>query len=245
VARLDDQDFVRDQYRSQECLATRVSVWRPGADGRWPQDVAMAALAAAAPARLLEVGCGTGAFAERCAAELGCDIVALDASAEMVRATAARGVRAVVGDAQRLPFHDGEFDCAVAAWMLYHVADIDRALAELARVLRPGGRLVAVTNGEGSLRELYAAVGGGKLTSTFSSENGGEQLGRHFARVERHDVETRAVFPDRAAAAAYLASLGRDGLVEQLADAPWPLVATGATSVFVAEVALEATPPPN
>ncbi len=44
-----------------------------------------------------------------------------------------------------LPFGEGEFDVAVAAWMLYHAPDLDRALAELARVLKPAGRLVAVT----------------------------------------------------------------------------------------------------
>ena len=101
-----------------------------------------------------EVGCGTAALAARCVEELGCEVVALDASAEMVRATQARGVDAMTGDVQQLPFPDGAFDCTVAAWMLYHVPDLDRGVAELARVLRPGGRLVAITNGRESLAEL-------------------------------------------------------------------------------------------
>src|SRR5439155_23857328 len=75
------------------------------------------------------------------------------------RADAARGVEALVGDVQDLPFADGSFDCALAAWMLYHVPELDRGLAELARVLRRGGRLVAVTNSEWSLRELWELVG--------------------------------------------------------------------------------------
>ena len=178
--RLDDRDFVRGQYRSPERLETRISVWRPGPDGRTPQDVALALLAAAAPARLLEVGCGTGALAARCAAELGCEVVALDASAEMVRATQALGIAAMTGDVQELPFPDGAFDCAVAAWMLYHVPDLDRGVAELARVLRPGGRLVAITNGRESLAELYDLTGGERRDSTFSSENGADALRRHF-----------------------------------------------------------------
>ena len=57
------------------------------------------------------------------------------------RADARAGVDARVGDVQDLPFEDGEFDCAVAAWMLYHVPDVERALAELARVLRPADGL--------------------------------------------------------------------------------------------------------
>ena len=233
--RLDDQEFVRGQYRSPERLETRISVWQPGPDGRTPQDVALSLLTAAAPARLLEVGCGTGALAARCVAELGCEVVALDASAEMVHATQARGIHAMTGDVQELPFPDGAFDCAVAAWMLYHVPDLDRGVAELARVLRPGGRLVAITNGRGSLAELYDLAGGERRDSTFSSENGADVLGRHFARVDRHDVEVRAVFADRTAAAAYLETLERGDLAARLPADMGRLVARGATTVFAAD----------
>jgi SAM-dependent methyltransferase len=235
--RLDDQEFVRGQYRSPERLETRISVWQPGPDGRTPQDVALSLLTAAAPAQLLEVGCGTGALAARCVAELGCEVVALDASAEMVRATQARGIDVMTGDVQELPFADGAFDCAVAAWMLYHVPDLDRGVAELARVLRPGGRLVAITNGRGSLAELYDLAGGERRASTFSSENGAEVLGRHFAQVERRDVDVRAVFANRAAASAYLETLQRGDLAARLPADMGRLVARGATTVFAADTA--------
>jgi SAM-dependent methyltransferase len=235
MVRLDDEGFVQGQYGSTSRLETRISVWRAGPDGRTAQDVALELLAATAPARLLEVGCGTGSLAERCAAELRCDVTALDSSAAMVRATAAHGLHAMIGDVQELPFADGAFDCAVAAWMLYHVPDLGRAIAELARVLRPGGRLVAITNGEDSLRELWEAVGSEKLPSTFSRENGAESLGRHFAHVERHDVEATAVFADRAAAGAYMETLERGELADRLPDGPWPLIARGAPTVFAAD----------
>ena len=70
--------------------------------------------------------------------------------------TAARGVEARVADVQDLPFADDSFDVVAAMWMLYHVPDLDRGLAEVRRVLRPGGRLVAVTNGDGHTAELRA-----------------------------------------------------------------------------------------
>ncbi len=235
--RLDDEDFVRGQYRSPAKLETRISVWHPDDQGRWPQDVALEALAAVKPARLLEVGPGTGAFAARCAAELSCQVVALDSSPEMIAATAARRVAAVLGDVHQLPFADGAFDAAVAAWMLYHTADLNRAIGELARVLRPGGRLVAVTNGREHLAELYELVGADTLESSFSRENGAARLERHFATVERQDVRTRAVFPDRAAAAAYLETLDRGELVGRLPEFSEPLVAHGAPTVFVADKA--------
>jgi SAM-dependent methyltransferase len=233
--RLDEGDFVRGQYRSTERLETRVSVWQPDADGRWPQDVALAALAEPRRERLLDVGCGTGAFAARCAAELGCGVVALDSSPEMVGAAKAHGVEAVVGDAQRLPFADGTFDGAVAAWMLYHVPDVGLAIAELARVLRPGGRLVAITNGRDHLAELWQMVGAEGFQSSFSRESGGALLEASFDLVERRDVHTRAVFADRASAAAYLATLDRGELAARLPEFGWPLVARGAPTVFVAD----------
>lgn len=70
--RLEDDDLVRDQYRTTEKLETRISVWCPDSEGRWPQDVAVEALAEVGPTTLLEVGSGKGALAERCAAELSC-----------------------------------------------------------------------------------------------------------------------------------------------------------------------------
>jgi SAM-dependent methyltransferase len=243
VARLDDDEFVREQYRSTVNLETRTSVWLPDAQGRSPQDVALKALTDAAPARLLEVGCGTGTFAGRCARELGCEVVALDSSRVMVAATRAAGVEAVLGDVRRLQFADGSFDAAVAAWMLYHVDELDLAIAELARVLSPGGRLVAITNGRDHLAELWEAVGAGNPGTSFSRENGAKQLERRFASVRRHDVETRAVFPDRLAAATYLATLERSDLAERLPELPEPLIARGTPTVFVADEPRSGTTP--
>jgi hypothetical protein len=56
--RLDDDDFVRGQYGTTAKLEARMSVWHPDDEGRWPQDVALTALAQLKPERLLEVGAG-------------------------------------------------------------------------------------------------------------------------------------------------------------------------------------------
>jgi hypothetical protein len=64
-----------------------------------------------------------------------------------------RGLRA---DAAALPFADGAFDAVVAMHMLYHLPDPAKGIAEMARVLKPGGFLAATTNGAGNMRKLYA-----------------------------------------------------------------------------------------
>jgi len=108
----------------------------------------------------------------------------------MVELQRSKGIDARVGDVQELQFAEGEFDVAVAAWMLYHVPDLDRGVGELARVLAPGGTLVAVTNAVDHLEELWdlaqRATSMGRFT--FRSENGEEVLRRHFARIERREA---------------------------------------------------------
>jgi SAM-dependent methyltransferase len=185
------------------------------------------------------VGSGRGELAERILRETGAEVVAVDQSERMVELALARGVDARVGDVQSLPFADGSFDCAVAAWMLYHVPDLDRGLAELARVLRPGGRLVAVTNSENSLRELWAQFGErSRRVQPFSAENGEPRLRRHFAHVERRDCVGTVTFPDWNAAHCYVASsVTRAELADDLPRFEGPLVASRRSVVFVAETA--------
>ena len=231
---MDDAESVRAQYATEEKLETRRAVWHPTADGRDPVELAAAVIRASGPRRVLEVGCGTGAFAERLTDELPhAEVVATDQSPRFAELTAARGVAARVADVQELPFPDDAFDVVAALWMLYHVPDLDRGLAEIRRVLRPGGRFVAVTNGNEHTADLRREAGGEPLVTQFSSENGEEALLRHFDQVHREDLATRAIFPDHAAAAAYLATL-QDGFDWRLPAFEGPREYAGHVTVFVA-----------
>jgi SAM-dependent methyltransferase len=229
-----DPARVAAQYASESRLDTRRSVWRESADGRSPVESAARAIREAQPTTVLEVGCGGGQFAARIAAENPqARVVATDLSPRMAELAAARGVVAQVADVSALPFEDGAFDVVAAMWMLYHVPDLDRGLAELRRVLRPGGLLVAVTNGDEHTADLRREAGGAPLVTAFSSENGEPALRRHFTEVAREDIATQAVFDDHAAAASYLASFD-EGLAAAL---PWfegPRTYAGATTVFTA-----------
>lgn len=99
------------------------------------------AVGVGAGTRLLDVATGPG-YAAAKASERGADAVGLDFSETMLDHARAHvpGVEFVLGDATALPFEDGTFDAVVAAFVLLHLAAPERAVAEAARVLRPGGR---------------------------------------------------------------------------------------------------------
>ena len=202
---LNDPCVVAAEYANERGLEGRRAAYRFSTGPDAPQ-MAFDAVAEVAPRRVLEVGCGPGELAARIKDELGADVVAVDISPRMVELARGRGVDARVGDVQELPFAAASFDCAVAAWMLYHVPEPDRALAELARVLEPGGRLVAVTNAPDHLRELRALLGlpTDRAAHPFSAANGEELLRRHFDRVEVRDAAGTVRFPNRDEVVAYV-----------------------------------------
>jgi SAM-dependent methyltransferase len=132
--------------------------------------------------RLLDLGCGGGRHAFQ-AARLGARVVALDAEADevaQVRATIGAmldageigdkdAAGAVQGDALHLPFADGAFDRVIAAEVLEHIPDDTAAMAELARVLRPGGTMAVTVPRLGpeavnwALSDEYHNVPGGHI----------------------------------------------------------------------------------
>jgi ubiquinone/menaquinone biosynthesis C-methylase UbiE len=105
-----------------------------------------ARLAGAMRGRIIEVGCGTGLnFAHY---EASAEVVAIEPihdfrnlAAERAAAAAAR-IEVIEGDAQALDFPDASFDAAFVTLVFCSVPDADRGLAELRRVVRPGGRVV-------------------------------------------------------------------------------------------------------
>ena len=104
-------------------------------------DPLLDAVGAGPGTRLLDVATGPGYVAAR-AAERGADPVGLDFSETMLAHARAHmpGVEFVHGDATDVPFEDASFDAVVAAFVLLHLGAPERAVAEAARVLRPGGR---------------------------------------------------------------------------------------------------------
>ena len=253
-----DDAALREQYRTADKLRARMALHQdfslnPEDFHRWLFE----RLEAPAGARVLELGCGDGSLWRKNAERVppGWRVTLVDRSRGMLEA--AREVLerfpAEVtfhrADAQDLPLQDASFDLVMANHMLYHVPDVARALAEVRRVLAPGGRFYAATNGVTHMQELHDVVaeqlpGGSEPPSVegFSLENGGAQLRRVFRSVELHTypdaLEVGAVEP----LLVYILSLGRaapgakEGLRAALERrlAQGPMRITKATGLFVA-----------
>ena len=239
MSRLDDPALVASEYADESRLRRRAAGYA-GAGTRDDARVPLVdAVIAAAPGRVLEVGCGWGELAEWIARETGVEVVAIDLSPRMVELTRERGIEAAVADVQELPFADGAFDLVVAAWMLYHVPDLECGLAEIARVLRPGGTFVAATNSRFHLQELRELVGSGPSTLKFAREDGEEHLRPHFAVIDRIDVDGVLELTDRAGVEDYVsASISMSPFIANLpSQIAVPFVARRGSSVFIAEKA--------
>ena len=97
--------------------------------------------------RVLDVGCGDGQVA-RALAAAGCAVTGIDPTARNLEVARERGggPEYVEGAADDLPFPDAHFDAVVACLVFEHIDDVDAAIAEVARVLRPGGRFAFFLN---------------------------------------------------------------------------------------------------
>jgi SAM-dependent methyltransferase len=128
--------------------------------------------------RVLDVACGTGGVALR-AARAGADVVGIDISADQLakarRAAAAEGLEIQLdeGDCQELPYGDAEFDAVASAFGAIFADDHARMAAELARVCRPGGRLVLTAWQKDAWSDVHTKAG-----RTFSPETDAREWSR-------------------------------------------------------------------
>jgi SAM-dependent methyltransferase len=145
----------------------REAVWRAVPEDAWPERFAARRaflLANVHPGqRVLDLGAGDGAFAAELRAA-GCEVVAIDVAEEALRRARARvpGLDiARVDEGTPLPFDEDAFDVVWAGEVLEHVADVVGLLAEVRRVLRWGGALLATTPYHGRVALAATALRGG------------------------------------------------------------------------------------
>jgi demethylmenaquinone methyltransferase / 2-methoxy-6-polyprenyl-1,4-benzoquinol methylase len=187
--------------RRYDELSAALSFWQ---DPRWRRAL-VSAVAPAAGERVLDVATGTGMVAAELLARADCSVVGIDQSPQMLAGARARfagversRVELMEGQAESLPFADGSFDGLTFTYLLRYVDDPRATVRELARVVRPGGRVASLEFGVppwASARaawRVYTAVGLPALGALASREwaRVGRFLGPSIRGFyERHPVE--------------------------------------------------------
>ncbi|MCP3933974.1 MAG: methyltransferase domain-containing protein [Actinomycetia bacterium] len=220
-----DQNYLRDeQYRDATLLAKRARLHKEfnTAEVGWFDWVAE--WFDLQPGQsILECGCGAGWLWEETSIDIptGVSITFTDLSEGMVAEATSRvaslglfaDVAGQAADLQALPFESGTFDRVVANHMLYHLPDPETGVAELARVIRSDGVVVAATNGSHHMRELWSiraeVFGMAPVDNTldvFGADVGFPVLRRHFADVRWEHYEDSLRVSDNQAVLDYLCS---------------------------------------
>ena len=174
---------------------------------------------------LLELGCGPGTLWQENPHRVpaGWRIRLTDFSPGMVAAarqnlTGRDQFTFELVNAQSIPYDEASFDAVMAHYMLYHVPDRQKALAEIARVLKPGGHFFAMTVGENHLLELFEMLHEfdpdeeSRLSPTpFLLENGADQISTFFTSTELRRYEDSLAITETGPLVDYILSSFRLG----------------------------------
>lgn len=202
---------VDEQYRTDANLRARVETHQRYTVGPELEPAVDARLSLDGGESLLDVGTGYGDFPARLrAANHNGRLVGLDQQAGMIDHARRRhaDITFIRGDVEQLPFDDASFDVITSRHMLYHVPDIGRALREMHRVLRVGGRFLAVTNTRDTMAAFWSviadaakhdaslqALNRGSVGLRFADHNAEPFIREAFGNVIVTRLDARLEFP--------------------------------------------------
>ncbi|AUS96035.1 hypothetical protein CDQ84_03020 [Clostridium thermosuccinogenes] len=154
--------------------------------------------------KVLELGCGNGSMWENRMEKLpaGTSLVLSDISEGMIEIVKEKFkdysfVSTELIDIQDIPYPDNTFDIVIANSMLYHVPDLQKAISEVYRVLKPGGKFYATTTGVNGMQkylydrfqEFKPQLNAFSQPFPFNLQNGKEILGKSFSKVDKYEYE--------------------------------------------------------
>jgi len=195
MSSINSPDTIKKQYANADGLNIRIRLHQRYSINQQPYfEWVMEHYHIQPGMKVLELGCGTGVMWGQPERWLPDDarLTLTDLSEGMLAQARANvpkreNISFAQVDIQQIPYNDDSFDLIIANAMLYHVPDLNRALSEAARVLRPDGRFLCTTTGDNGMHSwLQAVLGEGESPHMpFSLQNGGPALEKHFGRVER------------------------------------------------------------
>ena len=149
-------------------------------------DEFVAALTPTSGEKILDIGAGKGSVASRVLqVSKGAEVYAIDPNGKKVEAIRLNfpAIKSSVAGAESLPFPDAFFDKAYTTLALHHFTDLDRALGEIARVLRPGGSFVILEVAPGSAKGMTFRIFG-RIMGEHMNLMGEEQLSARLAAAK-------------------------------------------------------------
>jgi ubiquinone/menaquinone biosynthesis C-methylase UbiE len=232
--RTTDPDYLAYQYGDSEKLRVRIDTHERYSERRadW-HELAPSWMNLAPGSLVLDLGCGFGGF-QPALCRAGARIVGVDLSLGMLaeaRTQAAQlnlPVRLIHADAQAIPLADRLCDAVLAVQMLYYAQDIRRALEEMRRVFRPGGRVLITTNAadhSAALHDLHY-LAARELGFTPTTRSGFERFTLSdlplvrsvFPAAELHHLPNALRFPSTNEALRFYASGRIDAIDDRRAD---------------------------
>lgn len=227
---LTEEEKIREQYRTADNLEKRIRLHDYSTSSQEWMEWVYERLELKEGETVLELGGGTGLLWQKNAHRLPArlHLILTDRSSGMLETARknlsafeelfqAKGIRVEyrICDADSLALEKETYDCIVANHMLYHVKRREACLEEIARGLKPEGRFLCSTVGEGHMRELHEIVAAfdariempfRSITKGFQLENALSQLQPYFTEIERMDQDNDLVVDDIEAIYDYVSS---------------------------------------
>ncbi len=196
--KIDNQSFVKDQYKNADNLNARINLHRYNTNKIDWNIWFFEKMNIPEYSNVLELGCGIGLLWMNNEESINetLNITLSDFSEGMLQSAKQninnKNIKYQVIDIQDIPYENESFDIIISRHMLYHVPDIDKALSEVKRVLKPGGKFYVSTNGKEHMQELEKLLKDydknieydlQKFPNKFGIENGYKFLKKHFSNV--------------------------------------------------------------